>query len=142
MPADRAGSSYLPFGQRMQAICVALMVGCSWCATTEATLPPQTVAEVARGAKEGLVGTGPSKQTLRRWLEHYLAFGELPHVTKSYEEKLGLHSRRTARKITPAVLRSLRRAVKDHPEVSHQRATEQSPPMLSVHTTDSRFRPR
>ena len=53
---DRSTASYMAHGPRTQAIFVALMIGCSWCAATESVLPPQTPAELARKAKNGVQG--------------------------------------------------------------------------------------
>jgi len=116
MPTERSSASYEAHAPRTQKVFVALMIGFTWCAETLEVVPPQTPGQLANMCRGPAKDATPSKETLRRWKKHFELYGELPHVTARYERLYGLRNRREARKVTPAVLKALKRAVDDHPE--------------------------
>ena len=110
MAPSGAAARYLPHGGRVQAILIPLMIAGCVLSSGVTVLIPRSARQVDGPLKD----LHPGRQTLQRWKKHFEDYGETPHETQVHEaRRVGLQKCTAA---TKAVVRSLRRAVKDQPE--------------------------
>ena len=113
--ASGAGSRYMAWGARVQTLLIPLMIAGSVLSSGETVVLAQTPGQVAAMAPKGaLKELHPSRRTLQRWKKHFENYGEMPFETQRHEARRGRQRECTAP--TKNVLRSLRRALDEHPE--------------------------